>query len=598
MTYNFRTEQMVEVALIYNVDVQKIIDGSKKVLMLTPSEWEEFRLRAPDDMIALHSDSVFEIHYSSQIGMAVKVRGQLSDKPLLLILGAAYLLDFPNLERNYDKYRNYIDTYADGKNAIANISRQISDRIEQIRDISKRINTGKLTISTRDVLKVLPKACKKMKIGFEIKNEKFYFTFKNVVITNQVEGTLRYKSITLVTTREFSIKDVIYEFNGFTMQNSWGLNLGYMHPHISGTIICYGNRSDDFHAYLENSAYEFIALLYKESVHSYDNHNPYESLVTIARKITALEKVVKVHKVFEDNVLVTPETNPKKYAQLMFNSLKRCNVCRHFLDPSIGENQELVWSSCINPSCHSNPHAEIHCPECQSLLVRGDWNYDRYNYECHNAQCRASVQYRAMEQKREEIRNKFRDLVYERVKAVPFINKSGREISVAEIDGQLVKCPICNMPLAFNGRLLTCTQSGANSLCYNVSIYMIEDGVSDELMDSYLETGVPDKLPDNYHIYRHRYYSNINTRITANLLRIAYAKGFSYECSDCERDGLHWDNIDVIDDRLAHDSCGTYLELTQKELYEEAIEKGWIKRTDYTDNLFNFSQERTESDES
>jgi len=218
----------------------------------------------------------------------------------------------------------------------------------------------------------------------------------------------------------------------------------------------------------------------KESVSAYDPGNPYEKVSTIIPKILALEKVAEIHKVLDENGnMITNSTHPKEYANLLISKLKKCRCCNSFLMPNPEHPEED--SSCISDDCQANPNAEIHCGSCNDIMVRGTWNSDRYNWDCHNDECENSVQAMARERMREQRSNEIFTLIASHFTDVVFADKKGRERYVTLHDGAYMPCPICGEPMTKDGRIVICNAIDTRHASYQ--IYSIDITWSD-LLDS------------------------------------------------------------------------------------------------------------------
>jgi hypothetical protein len=265
---------------------------------------------------------------------------------IIFMLGYSFLMDYPNFGYNVGILRNRVDN-------ISSILTAISSDEESIRAYSDRItvrrnqlyNTPKFNMT--DPTAILPKACRKLGIKYKFIDHEHHFLFKDVKSGNDVEGYIKYRSIDIICREDLRITEVMYNFNNFSYKSSWRLGLvGHLHPHISVghdsvTTICFGNRDSDAKLYKSSGAYEFFALLLKESVYNYDPSNPYEKVSSIIPKIMVLEKIASLHKVLdEDGNMITNATHPEEYAKLLLTHLKKCGVCNQYLLPSL--NSKIV----------------------------------------------------------------------------------------------------------------------------------------------------------------------------------------------------------------------------------------------------------------
>ncbi len=355
---------------------------------------------------------------------------------------------------------------------------------------------------------ILPKACRKLGIKYEYAGRKHSFGFKNVKSGNDIEGYIKYRGITIICDEDLKSKDVIYDFNNFSYRNSWQLSLiGNLHPHIATNAnICFGNRGSDAQLYRTSGAYEFYALLLKESVGAYDPQNPYEKISSIIPKILALEKVAEINKVLDDaGDMITNATHPKEYARLLLTKLKKCRCCNGFLVPNPEHPDQE--SSCITDNCEANPNAEMQCPSCSVPMRRGVWNTQtaRYAWECHNEECDSSVQAIERERVRQQRRLEIQRLIDSHFSQTTFTAKNGHQRTVAIFDGNYIPCPACNEPLTRDNNSIHCNAINVRHSSYLV--YTLSDiwqNVYHELVNSTEPiTALPDGALD-----LHAYYDN------------------------------------------------------------------------------------------
>jgi hypothetical protein len=188
---------------------------------------------------------------------------------------------------------------------------------------------------------------KKMKIKLEKTDQNIIMNFKQIKVGNDVEGYVSYKNIEITFDLRFKLLRTRFYFNKFMFDTKWGIDLP-MHPHIS-SYVCYGNRADDFNAYLAHHNFPFLLDLIKETVNSYYPERPFIYIKKLGSRIKAVEKALIGSKLGDCE---NDEKKSKEIFEFIQGKLTMCGC---------GSYQYL--GHCTNPNCvHSSEYQEAHPP--------------------------------------------------------------------------------------------------------------------------------------------------------------------------------------------------------------------------------------------
>lgn len=244
-------------------------------------------------------------------------------------------------------------------------------------------------------------AARKCGMGYKEDERTVCFSLRNVKVGNDIEGWMVYKRIDLTYRKDndgmpiLNVCDSInFVFNDFAYNTTNHIELlnGYMHPHISGNNICYGNRGSDVGGYAANEQYSFWCATTKEVVSVYNPDNPYQNIRAIAQRIITLSTPIKkwlkegTLTIDANGIWTLPEdANPRI-----------CPSCDRITDAS---------GDCVTPGCRHNPtyrssllqigHATYRsshlvcrvCGDNHLNLIRG--NTIGGLWGCDNEDCRA-----------------------------------------------------------------------------------------------------------------------------------------------------------------------------------------------------------------
>jgi hypothetical protein len=184
-----------------------------------------------------------------------------------------------------------------------------------------------------------------MKIKLEKTDQNIIMNFKQIKVGNDVEGYVSYKNIEITFDLRFKLLRTRFYFNKFMYDTGWEMDLS-MHPHI-GSYVCYGNRADDFNAYLAHHNFPFLLDLIKETVNSYYPERPFIDIRKLGSRIKAVEKALIGSKLGDCE---NDEKKSKEIFQFVRGKLTMCGC---------GSYQYL--GHCTNPNCvHSLEYQETH----------------------------------------------------------------------------------------------------------------------------------------------------------------------------------------------------------------------------------------------
>ncbi len=477
--------ELIQASFMLRIDIKVLAKAARKVSVVTEEEYSKMEGTHFTSKTLLNNNYMVRTGDTCLYVVDDSELQPLKPEEIIFALGYAYLIDHPNFDINVASLKNYVINLG---NTLSNIRsdeaiiRQYADRI-----IARRSTLQEpVLFNMSDPVVVFTKACKKLGIKYSY-DGKHHFLFKNIKLGNDIEGFIHYKAIEMVYNNGLYLDDVVFSFNKFSYRKSWGIPIiGYMHPHINDSQICFGNRDSDAMLYRKTGAYEFFALLLKESINNYNPGSPYEKVTTIINKVMVLEKICNMYKALDSNgELITKDSNPEEYAKLMFSHIRKCRVCNHFILPNPEHpDQDGV---CTNESCTANPNATIECPECSRPMTRGVWddNWSRYRWECHNVECSNSVEYREQEKRREERLRKIQALINSHFTEIDFTGKKGYVRKVVLLDNEYIPCPICGEPLSLSRGVIYC--NAPNTAHRTHAFYLTGDSREDiytELINS------------------------------------------------------------------------------------------------------------------
>lgn len=512
MEYSFDMKNIIQTAFILNVHVDEIIDASKRTTVIFET------LSTPLWNVVGNPVEYMSAHCWKNLNadtIVATCSGTPNEYQQVFILAYAYLVTKPNIKNNIGKVKTFLEDFRRRSGNIRNHESNIASYMSAIR--TEYEGMYRLSLNTQNMQLMFKKICKRLKVKYEFADDLHRFTFKNITIGNDTEGYLKYKTVTVITNDDFVIKEIIYGFNGFSFSTSWGFSLiGHLHPHINVTNICYGNRSGDHTLYKTTGAYDFLLLLIKESLETYDSHSPYEHLGNIIRRVEVLESIVQMGDVQENGVIITHESNPRRYTELLLSKIKRCPHCNSMLMANPIDPHASI--SCTNLSCHANPNAELKCRSCETILTRGSWSQARqqYNYECHNTRqnCSQSVEAKEYEKYKKRIAATIKKVKEQHFTIGQFTDKTGYDRRAVMRNGAYIPCPYCGEPL---GEDYICVTSVRGSRCRGYRWYTLDLNYDlyDKLVEDYMNSTdkkIPE-IPDDLYYLEYETGSNIIGRL-------------------------------------------------------------------------------------
>lgn len=573
MEYNFDMRHIIQTAYLLRVDIDEIIEASKRVSFGTdiPTFYDNRKNYSNAD-IYLIDNAIY-----------VEETGAPSIYEAIVILASAYLCDKPNYSTNLQKFIVFFNDKKIIIQRIAATQNEIEARINIIRAENEKYDAINIILQLENIDKVMAKICKKLKIKYEWQDNLHHLTFKNVEVGNQVEGYIKYKSITVFVNDQFEVKDIVYEFNGFVYRATWALGIiGNLHPHIDGRDICYGNRSDDHRTYVRMGAMDFSTLLLKESIHCYNPNSPYIKVTDVRTKIDVLEKIVKMSKIEKDGKLINYDTDPEEYSKIFYSELRKCPHCFHILQLEPSDVNATL--PCTNSLCEANPIAEISCPVCGIAMVRGLWNTSdrRYDYACQNDTCSNSVAGREREARIRRMKETMRRLIRDFYPTVSFISKSGNTRYVNYYHGAYLLCPCCGEPLTWGtdaNNMFICLNP-ADKVGYNAVFYESNPTNLDNLVTE-IETTTTEMTAE---VIQERLTAlnanelNLSTRTSSiqKIFKSMFLKlKLRFRCTECGHNLNAANHLHMLSGSLRCAYCGAMV-MDYKTIYDKHIESGGV----------------------
>uniref|UniRef100_A0A6H1ZKB3 Uncharacterized protein n=1 Tax=viral metagenome TaxID=1070528 RepID=A0A6H1ZKB3_9ZZZZ len=243
-----------------------------------------------------------------------------------------------------------LDSLMDTRARIRDYILSVESRYEAIKEV---LSNARFLLN----LPALRKAVNKRKGLMEVINNNIIITFHNIRSGNDIEGYIKYRKIRMVFNGNLTITNIQYHFSKFYYDTDW-LYVGCLHPHVMGTSMCWGNRTEDWGLYCKAQAWVFWVDLLRESLSSYNPAGPYRSVTNIRNDISQLQRVLMGN---DELLLITEaEAVSRRIFELVSLSQAYCRACNTMLNED---------DDCLNIVCSYSPNYEASCSICGGRLV-------------------------------------------------------------------------------------------------------------------------------------------------------------------------------------------------------------------------------------
>lgn len=360
--YNMSKRDLLNMAIYFGMPIEQLEAVIIEKIKVVSND--EFRIILNDERSQYLTEEISLVRHGNYY---IKNQAIQSDNKYTLV-SIAKIIAIEVFSDNRDIYSAY-KRYVEGLGSIRVRTERINDILREIRDQNENLSFYKFFDWKLFKSVFIKRKCKIREL-----DDRIIISFPKLKLGNDIEGYINYKKIHLEWSK-ISNEPIrmVAEFAKFTLASDWCEFC--LHPHISGNVICYGNRLSDSELYINSGRIEFFADLIYETVHSYYPENPYISVKDLGKQLKRLEMVLKNTKSVK---FLSDEEKSRIWYVEMQRQAQYCPRCNEPLTPE---------GHCTGESCRGNPLAIIQCSECGQQLI---WDAVFRSFVCpgHYA-CRA-----------------------------------------------------------------------------------------------------------------------------------------------------------------------------------------------------------------